>query len=105
MSVKTITASNFEAEVLQSNKPVLVDFWASWCGPCRMLSPIVDELAESDLKDKAVVGKVNVDEEPELAQRFGVMSIPTLIVFKGGKAVNKSVGVKPRGAIVEMINA
>ncbi|HMM31248.1 MAG TPA: thioredoxin [Clostridia bacterium] len=104
MSVKTITASNFEAEVLQSNKPVLVDFWASWCGPCRMLSPVVDELAENDLKDTAVVGKVNVDEEPELAQRFGVMSIPTLIVFKNGKAVNKSVGVKPRGAILQMVN-
>ena len=104
MSVKTITASNFEAEVLQSNKPVLVDFWAPWCGPCRMLSPVVDELAETDLKNTAVVGKVNVDEEPELAQRFGVMSIPTLIVFKNGKAVNKSVGVKPRGAILQMVN-
>ena len=104
MSVKTITASNFEAEVLQSNKPVLVDFWAPWCGPCRMLSPVVDKLAETDLKNTAVVGKVNVDEEPELAQRFGVMSIPTLIVFKNGKAVNKSVGVKPRGTILQMVN-
>ncbi len=104
MSVKTITASNFEAEVLHSNKPVLVDFWASWCGPCRMLSPVIDELAESDLKDTAVVGKINVDEEAELAQRFGVMSIPTLIVFKNGKAVNKSVGAKSRSAILQMIN-
>ncbi|MCE5235145.1 MAG: thioredoxin [Clostridiaceae bacterium] len=103
MSVKTITASNFEAEVLHQNKPVLVDFWASWCGPCRMISPVIDELSESELKDKVVVGKVNVDEETELAQRFGVMSIPTLIVFKNGKAVNKSVGVKPREAIVQMI--
>jgi len=104
MSVKTITVSNFEATVLQADKPVLVDFWADWCGPCRMISPIIDELSESELKNKAVIGKVNVDEESELAQRFGVMSIPTLIVFKGGKPVNKSVGVKPREAIVQMVN-
>jgi thioredoxin 1 len=104
MSVKTITVSNFEAAVLQADKPVLLDFWADWCGPCRMISPIIDELSESELKGKAVVGKVNVDEESELAQRFGVMSIPTLIVFKGGKPVNKSVGVKPREAIVQMVN-
>ncbi len=104
MSVKTITVSNFETMVLQADKPELLDFWAEWCGPCRMLSPIIDELAESELKDKAIVGKVNVDEESELAQRFGVMSIPTLIVFKGGKPVNKSVGAKPREAILQMVD-
>ena len=82
MAVITITKENFAQEVLQSEKPVLLDFWASWCGPCRMLSPIVDEVAEerSDVK----VGKVNVDEQPELAGEFGVMSIPTLLVFRGG---------------------
>lgn len=105
MSVKTITASNFEAEVLKAEQPVLLDFWASWCGPCRMISPVIEELAQDELKGKAIVGKVNVDEEPDLAQRFGVMSIPTLIVFKGGKPVNKSVGVKPREAIAQMVNA
>ena len=83
MAVVTITKENFAQEVLQSEKPVLLDFWASWCGPCRMLSPIVDEVAEERTDVK--VGKVNVDEQPELAGEFGVMSIPTLLVFKGGK--------------------
>ena len=83
MAVINLTLENFEAEVMQSEKTVLVDFWASWCGPCRMLSPIVDEIAEerTDIK----VGKVNVDEQEELAMRFGIMSIPTLIVFKNGE--------------------
>jgi thioredoxin 1 len=101
MSVLTITKENFDKEVMNSDKPVLLDFWASWCGPCRMVSPVVDEIAE-EVTGK-VVGKVNVDEEPELAQSFGVMSIPTLIVMKGGKIANKSVGVKSKKAILDML--
>ncbi len=101
MSVVTITKENFEAEVLQADKPVLVDFWASWCGPCRMLSPVVDEIAEEESGIK--VGKVNVDEQPELAEQFGVSSIPTLIVFRDGKVVQTSVGVRPKAAILQMV--
>lgn len=101
MAVTTITKDNFDKEVLQSNVPVLVDFWASWCGPCRMLSPIVDEIAEQYTGLK--VGKVNVDEQEELAIKFGIMSIPTLIVFKGGEVVAQSVGVKSKEAILEML--
>ena len=98
MAVVTITLENFEAEVIQSEKTVLVDFWAPWCGPCRMLSPVVDEIAEerTDIK----VGKVNVDEQEELAMRFGIMSIPTLIVFKNGEVVKKTMGVQPKAAIL-----
>ncbi|HCB93256.1 MAG TPA: thioredoxin [Selenomonas sp.] len=101
MSVTVITKENFEAEVLKSDKPVLVDFWAGWCGPCRMLSPTVEEIAaeNSDIK----VGKVNVDEQPELAQQFNVMSIPMLVVFKNGQAVNSSVGVQPKDAILSLL--
>lgn len=97
-----LTVSNFEKEVLQSDKPVLVDFWASWCGPCRMLSPVVDEVAEENPQIK--VGKVNVDEQPELASHFGIMSIPTLMVFKNGKPVKTSVGVQPKSAILSMLD-
>lgn len=101
MSVTVITKENFEAEVLKSDKPVLVDFWAGWCGPCRMLSPTVEEIAaeNSDIK----VGKVNVDEQPELAHQFNVMSIPMLVVFKNGQAVNSSVGVQPKAAILSLV--
>ena len=98
MSVINLTLENFEAEVVKSDIPVLVDFWAPWCGPCRMLSPVVDEIGEerTDIK----VGKVNVDEQEELAMRFGIMSIPTLIVFKNGEPVKKTMGVQPKAAIL-----
>ena len=101
MSVITITKENFEAEVLRSDKPVLVDFWATWCGPCRMVSPVVDEIAaeRTDVK----VGKINVDEQPELANQFRIMSIPTLLVFKDGKVVNQAVGVRPKNMIEAML--
>ena len=101
MAVVTITKENFEQEVLQSAKPVLLDFWASWCGPCRMLSPVVDEVAEERTDVK--VGKVNVDEQPELAAQFGVMSIPTLVVIKNGKVVNQAVGARPKAQILAML--
>lgn len=101
MAVINITLENFEAEVIKSEKTVLVDFWAPWCGPCRMLSPVVDEIAEENTAIK--VGKVNVDEQEELAMRFGIMSIPTLIVFKNGEPVKKTMGVQPKAAILEMV--
>lgn len=101
MAVITLTNENFEQEVLKSDKPVLIDFWAAWCGPCRMVSPIVDEIANESTDYK--VGKINVDEQPVLAQKFGVMSIPTLMVFKGGKAVQTAVGARPKAAILELL--
>ena len=101
MSVMQITKDNFDREVLQAKEPVLLDFWAAWCGPCRMLSPVVDQIAEETTGVK--VGKVNVDEEPELARQFGVMSIPTLVVMKDGKPVDTKVGVQPNAAILAML--
>lgn len=98
-----ITTENFENEVLNSDKPVLIDFWAAWCGPCRMLSPVVDEIAEEN--DNVKVGKVNVDEQLELAAQFGIQSIPTLLFFKDGKQIDRSVGVASKSAILNMINA
>ena len=97
MAVITITKENFETEVLKSAQPVLLDFWAAWCGPCRMLSPVVDEVA--DVK----VGKVNVDEQPELAAEFGVMSIPTLLLFENGKLVRQAVGARPKSGVLELL--
>ena len=101
MSVININKNNFQDEVVHSEKLVLLDFWASWCGPCRMVSPIVDEIAaeRSDIK----VGKINVDEQPELAARFGVMSIPTLVVMKNGKVINQAVGARPKAQILAML--
>lgn len=101
MSVVTITSENFETEVLQESKPVLLDFWATWCGPCRMVSPIIDEIAEERRDVK--VGKVNVDEQGALAQRFGVMSIPTLIVMQNGKLVDKAIGAMPKENILALL--
>ena len=101
MAVVTITKENFEQEVLQSAKPVLLDFWASWCGPCRMLSHVVDEVAEERTDVK--VGKVNVDEQPELAGQFGVMSIPTLLVFEQGKLVRQAVGARPKASVLDLL--
>lgn len=102
MSVLELNAENFEDEVIHAEKPVLIDFWASWCGPCRMLSPIVDELAEEHPEMK--VCKVNVDEQEELAARFDIMSIPTLLVFRNGEQVAQSVGVQSKQAILDMVN-
>ena len=101
MSAININKNNLRNEVLDSEKPVLLDFWAPWCGPCRMVSPIVDEIAakRGDIK----VGKVNVDEQPELAAQFGVMSIPTLVVMKGGKVANQMVGARPKSQILAML--
>ena len=101
MSVHTITQENFDALVLQSGKPVLVDFWAPWCGPCRMVSPIVDEIAGE--RPDITVGKVNVDEQPELAMQFGVMSIPTLLVFKDGQLSQKAVGARPKEDLLKLL--
>ena len=98
---KIITAQNFEQEVLKSDKPVLLDFWAAWCGPCRMVLPIVDEIAAEHPEIK--VGKVNVDEQQELAAQFQVMSIPSLFVVKDGKVVNQAMGAMPKDRILEML--
>ena len=94
------TDQNFEAEVLKSDKPVLVDFWAAWCGPCQMMGPIIDELAQ-EMKAKYKIGKLNVDENRETASKYGIMSIPTIIVFKGGKKVKQLVGAQSKEGLKE----
>lgn len=101
MSAININRNNFQSEVVNSEKPVLLDFWASWCGPCRMVAPIVEEIAgeRPDIK----VGKINVDEQPELAGQFGVMSIPTLVVIKNGRIVNQAIGARSKREILSML--
>lgn len=102
MSTLTITKDNFQKEVLEAQGPVLIDFWAPWCGPCRMVSPIVDEIS-TEVGASAKVGKVNVDDQPELAQQFGVMSIPTLVVMKDGKVFTTAVGARSKEFILDML--
>lgn len=102
MAELKITRENFENEVMKSNIPVLIDFWAPWCGPCRMMGPIIEQLAE-EYEEKAKVGKVNVDEEGELSQAFGVMSIPTIVLVKDGKVVKQAVGARPKAEVEAML--
>lgn len=103
MNVQEITKVNFEEEVINSKQTVLIDFWAPWCAPCRMMSPIIDEVANEAVDIKVV--KINIDDEPEIAQNFGIMSIPTLVIVKDGEAVNRSSGVKPKDAVLKLIEA
>lgn len=103
-NVKTFTTANFDAEVLKSEQAVLVDFWAPWCSPCRMVAPIIDELAEEYL-GRIVIGKLNVDDNGPIASQYGVMSIPTLGIFKGGKLVDKVTGFRGKPDLVKMLNA
>ena len=102
MSVTTLTNDNFDQEVLASDKTILIDFWAAWCGPCKMLSPVIDQIAD-EVDDSVKVCKVNVDEQNELASQFQVRSIPTLVVIKGGKVTNVSVGVKSKADILALL--
>lgn len=102
MKYITITKDNFENEVLKSDKPVLLDFWASWCGPCRMIAPIIEEIAEEN--DTIKVGKINVDDERDLSLQFGIQSIPTLIVIKDGKVANQAVGAMPKESILALLD-
>ena len=99
---KKFTTENFDAEVLKADKPVLVDFYADWCGPCKMMAPVVEKLAQ-DFEGTAVVGKLNVDENEEIAMRYGVMTIPTLIVFKNGEVLKETVGVQSREDVEQML--
>ena len=102
MAELTITSANFEELVLKSEKPVLLDFWATWCGPCQMIAPTIHEISEE--RDDIVVGKVNVDEEMQLAMQFGISSIPTLLIFKDGKLVNQAVGLLPKASVLKLID-
>ena len=102
MSVKHFSNDTFQSEVLQGSGPILVDFWAPWCGPCKMLGPVIDGLAD-ELSGKAVVGKVNIDDEPDLAAKYGVVTIPTIILFKDGQEVNRLVGVQSKLTLTQMV--
>ncbi|MGN1270349.1 MAG: thioredoxin [Clostridia bacterium] len=102
MNITELNNENFEMEVLQSEKPVLIDFWASWCGPCRMMSPVVDNIAET-MGDKVKVCKVNIDENQELAEKYEVMTIPTFLVIKNGKETGRTIGVQPKEDILKLI--
>ena len=102
MAELTITSANFEELVLKSEKPVLLDFWATWCGPCQMIAPTIHEISEE--REDIVVGKVNVDEEMQLAMQFGISSIPTLLLFKDGKLVNQAVGLLPKASVLKLID-
>jgi thioredoxin 1 len=104
MSAKNVTTASFQADVLDNPKPVMVDFWAEWCGPCRMVSPILDEIA-TEYADKIDIAKVNVDEEPQLAMQYGVTGIPMMAVFQGGTIAKQMVGARPKNAIVEDLAA
>lgn len=104
MSAISLNSNNFEQVVMNSDKPVLIDFWAAWCGPCRMQSPVIEELAD-ELEDSAVIAKLNVDENPELAAQFSVMSIPTLVIVKDGKVVGRRTGVTPKGTLLAMFDS
>ena len=104
MSEVTITKNNFEQEVLNSDIPVLIDFWATWCGPCKMIAPIIEELSE-ELEGKVVVAKLDVDQAPDIAGRYGVMSIPTMLVFEGGKVVKHTVGFQPKERLKAWLEA
>lgn len=101
MAIITVTNTNFEQAVLRASSPVLLDFWAPWCGPCKMIAPILEEIAAED--ESVTIAKVNVDEEMELAMRFGITSIPTLVVMEGGKAVNKAIGYRSKDSILELL--
>ena len=103
MAEIVLTQENFEKEVLQADIPVLVDFWATWCGPCRMLAPVIEELAEEQ-EGSVKVGKVNVDEQPALAQQFGIVSIPTVMMFRGGEVTDTVVGYRPKSELEELLN-
>lgn len=100
MAVVTVTKENFEQEVMRAEKPVLIDFWAAWCGPCKMMGPVIDQIAAEHMDIK--VGKINIDEQPELAQKYGIMSIPTVVLFEGGKPKETSVGLVPKESIEKM---
>ncbi|MCI8493486.1 MULTISPECIES: thioredoxin [Anaerotruncus] len=102
MSVKHFSNDTFQSEVLSGSGPILVDFWAPWCGPCKMLGPVIDGLAD-ELSGKAVVGKVNIDDEPDLAAKYGVVSIPTIILFKDGEEVNRLVGLQSKLTLTQMV--
>ena len=104
MSELKFTTENFNAEVIESDKPVLVDFYADWCGPCKMMAPVIEEIAQ-EYEGKVKVGKLNVDDNPEISEQFDIMSIPTLIFFKGGQPANRSTGVIAKEKIVEIINS